>query len=270
MSLGVLFCALSSEQGDMSRLPSAKSSVSSQHCPTAPQESVTEHWGELTFCSLRAPLLLLPQNRKGCEVLMKVSFQNSSSSQRGWLIEGLEVAQRGSWNGPQLGWHSRERKQAKRQAGLLQFLKLLLSEPPLLLSTPIRCPVAPSIQGYCTGDHSSLLPCYHPPTPREAAVSKPEEENFSLAAPLKSLGVTAPNNLNLVSQKSSLPTHCLSAGLHWYLPWQQPDRACRFPSLFCSFHGKTQGWYWDLAQTQHTGLTNLPSVCVCVGGGVCI
>lgn len=181
--------------------------MNSQHCPAAPQESAAEQWGKLTFCSVRALLLLLLQNKKECEVLIKVSFQNSSSSQRGWLVQGLgsragDVARGGSWNRAQLGWETRGSKQGKGQAVLLQLLKCFLSQSPLLFSSPMRCPVAPSTQGYCTGDHSSLLPCYHPPIPREAAGSKPEGEvqNSSLAAPLKSLGITAPDHLNSVSQ----------------------------------------------------------------------
>lgn len=149
--------------------PVQRSSVNSQHCSAALRESAAEQWEELTFCSLRAPLLFLPQNRKGCEVLTKVGFQNSSSSQRGWLIQGLgsragDVAWGGSWNGAQLGWEPRERKwvQGKGQARLLQLLKLFLPQLSLLFSSPIRCAVAPNIQGYCTGEHSSLLPCYHP------------------------------------------------------------------------------------------------------------
>lgn len=148
----------------------------------------------VTFCSLRAPLPLLPQNRKRCEVLIKVSFQNSSSSQRGWPIQEMgnkagdvvrkEAGMELSWDGK-----TRERKPGKEQAGLLQLLKLLLSQPPLLSSSLIRCQVAPSIQGYCIGDHSLLLPCYHPLMLREAAVSKLEgqEQNF-LGSPTEKSG----------------------------------------------------------------------------------
>lgn len=144
VKLGVLLCALNSEQGEMARPPQCKGvqwtlSTAQQ---AAPQDSAAEQWGKLTFCSVRALLLLLPQNRKGCEVLIKVSFQNSSSSQRGWLIEGLGRCGRGvSWNGAHLGWETRKSRQGEGQA--LELFKCFLSQPPLLFSSPIRCPGLP-------------------------------------------------------------------------------------------------------------------------------
>lgn len=138
----------------------------------------------------------------------------------------------------ELSWAGRERKLGEWQAGLLQLFKFFLSLPPLLLSSPITCPVAPSTQGCCTGDHSSLLPCYHPPMPRVELLLKTRGREFLPGSPTEKSGNHCSRELEFsfsaefTASSSSVNLAALVPALaepadfpgHSALPWKNPEQ----------------------------------------------